>query len=184
MTDNPNYSEHDIIKGCLQQDRRMQALLYNRFSPKLYAVCLRYMGNEEDAQDVLQDAFIKVFRNIDKYRGEGSLEGWLRRIVVNTAIEHIRRKQLLVSGITEKEEQTIENKTASAFDKIGEKELLEMIRSLSPGYRTVFNLFVIEGFSHKEIAELLNINEGTSKSQLARAKMILQEKIKNHLQHE
>ncbi len=176
MQSNQMISDADLIKGCIEGDRRMQKQLYDQFSPKMYAVCLRYMGNADDAQDILQEGFIKIFKNLERFRGEGSFEGWVRRIFVNTAIEHIRKKKLNLS-LTEKED-TIEYKSVSAVDNINEKDLLKIVSDLSPGYRSVFNLYVVEGFSHKEIGELLGINEGTSKSQLARARMILQQKIK------
>jgi len=176
MQSNQMISDADLIKGCIEGDRRMQKQLYDQFSPKMYAVCLRYMGNADDAQDILQEGFIKIFKNLERFRGEGSFEGWVRRIFVNTAIEHIRKKKLNLS-LTEKED-TIEFKSVSAVENINEKDLLKIVSDLSPGYRSVFNLYVVEGFSHKEIGELLGINEGTSKSQLARARMILQQKIK------
>ncbi|MEQ1798701.1 MAG: RNA polymerase sigma factor [Lacibacter sp.] len=169
-------TETDLIKGCIEGDRRMQKELYDRFSPKMYAVCLRYMGNADDAQDILQEGFIKIYKNLERFRGDGSFEGWVRRIFVNTAIEQIRKKKMDVS-LTEKEE-TIEYKSISAVDNINEKDLLKIVSGLSPGYRSVFNMYVVEGFSHKEIGELLGISEGTSKSQLARARMILQDRIK------
>lgn len=169
-------TETDLIKGCIEGNIRMQKELYDKFSPKMYAVCLRYMGNADDAQDILQEGFIKVFRNLERFRGEGSFEGWIRRIFVNTAIEQIRKRKIDVS-LTEKEE-IIEYKSVSAVDNINEKDLLKIVSELSPGYRSVFNMYVVEGFSHKEIGDLLGISEGTSKSQLARARMILQEKIK------
>lgn len=159
----------------MQNDRRYQKELYDRFSGKMYAVCLRYMGNADDAQDVLQDGFVKVFKNLDRFRGEGSFEGWIRRIFVNTAIEQLRKKRPDQS-LSEKEER-IEMPAIGAVDRLSEKDLLQLISELSPGYRSVFNLYVIEGMGHKEIAELLNISEGTSKSQLARARMILQHKV-------
>lgn len=168
-------TETDLIKGCIEGNRRMQKELYDRFSPKMYAVCLRYMGNADDAQDILQEGFIKVYKNLERFRGDGSFEGWIRRIFVNTAIEQIRKKKMDVS-LTEKEE-IIEFKTVSAIDNISEKDLLKIVSGLSPGYRSVFNMYVVEGFSHKEIGELLGISEGTSKSQLARARVILQERI-------
>jgi RNA polymerase sigma factor (sigma-70 family) len=168
--------ESDLIKGCLSGDRKFQEKLYNIHSSKMYAVCLRYCSDTDDAQDVLQDGFIKVFKNLDKFRGEGSFEGWIRRIFVNTAIEHYRRKTNLVS-ITETVEVTKEDDSWSAFDKLAEKDILQIIKQLSPGYRTVFNMYVIEGYSHREIGEILNISEGTSKSQLARAKNMLQKMI-------
>jgi RNA polymerase sigma factor (sigma-70 family) len=176
---NLHISDSDLIKGCLENDRRMQQELYNRFAPKMYGVCLRYAGNADDAQDILQDGFVKIFRKLDSFRSEGSFEGWIRRIFVNTAIEHFRRKNYL-QPVTEKEENQIESKTISALDGLSEKDILKLVQQLSPGYRTVFNLYVVEGFSHKEIASMLEITEGTSKSQLSRAKVILQDMIKQH----
>ena len=163
----------------MENDRRMQEQLYNRFAAKMYGVCLRYAGNADDAQDILQDGFVKVFRKLDSFRREGSFEGWIRRIFVNTAIEHFRRKSYL-QPVTEREENTIESKTLSALDGMSEKDILKLVQELSPGYRTVFNLYVVEGYTHKEIAAMLDITEGTSKSQLSRAKVILQDMIRQH----
>ncbi|MCO5240514.1 MAG: RNA polymerase sigma factor [Chitinophagaceae bacterium] len=174
---NHNINESDLIKGCLAGDRRMQEALYQRFSPKMYAVCLRYAGKAEDAQDILQDGFVKIFKNLHMYRGDGSFEGWIRRIFVNTAIEHYR-KQVNLYPVTENHENHLETTELSAFDSLSMKDMMKMIQELSPGYRTVFNLYVIEGYSHKEIAEIAGISEGTSKSQLARAKGVLQNMIK------
>lgn len=172
------YSESDLVKGCIGGDRRYQEALYNQYSPKMYAVCLRYCNNSNDAQDVLQEGFVKVFRNLERFRGEGSFEGWMRRIFVNTAIEHFRKK-ITVATIPEAAENTFEDKDWTAFDRLSEKDILAMIRELSPGYRTIFNMYVVEGYSHKEIGEILGISEGTSKSQLARARIILQKAIEN-----
>lgn len=154
----------------------MQEALYRRFSPKMYAVCLRYAGNNDDAQDLLQEGFIKVFRNLEKFRNEGSFEGWMRRVFVNTSIEHYRRKVHL-NTIGEQEEGRIEDASVSVLDQLAEQDIVQLVQQLSPGYRAVFNLYVIEGYSHKEIGDLLGISEGTSKSQLARAKSILQKKV-------
>jgi RNA polymerase sigma-70 factor (ECF subfamily) len=176
---NPNISESDLIKGCIENDRRLQQELYNRFAAKMYGVCLRYAGNADDAQDILQDGFIKVFRKLDSFRREGSFEGWVRRIFVNTAIEHFRRRNYM-QPVTEREESLIEAKTLSALDGMNEKDILKLVQELSPGYRTVFNLYVVEGYTHKEIAAMLDITEGTSKSQLSRAKVILQDMIRQH----
>lgn len=159
----------------------MQEELYRRFSPKMYAVCLRYASNTEEAQDILQEGFIKVFKKLESFRGDGSFEGWIRRIFVNTAIEQFRRRRYL-QPVTEKEENTIEGKYVSALDGLAEKDILALIQQLSPGYRTVFNMYVIEGYSHKEIGEMLGISEGTSKSQLSRAKVILQEMVKEFIE--
>lgn len=173
---NHNLLDSDLIKGCISGDRRMQELLYKKFSPKMYAICLRYAGNADDAQDLLQDGFIKVYKNLEKFRHEGSFEGWMRRVFVNTSIEHFRRKVNL-NSITENEEKGIEDSTWNVLDSLAEKDIIQLIQELSNGYRTVFNLYVVEGYSHKEIGDMLGISEGTSKSQLARAKMILQKKV-------
>jgi RNA polymerase sigma factor (sigma-70 family) len=173
-------SESDLIEGCIRGDRKMQYELYERFSSKMYGVCLRYAANAEEAQDILQDGFIKVFKKISSYRGDGSFEGWIRRIFVNTAIEHFRKKAYL-QPITEQEENTIEGKYISVLDKLAEKDIIKLIQQLSPGYRTVFNMYVVEGYTHKQIAEALNISEGTSKSQLSRAKLILQDLVTKFL---
>lgn len=158
----------------------MQELLYTRFAPKMYAVCLRYSGNSDDAQDLLQEGFIKVFKNLEKYRGDGSFEGWIRRIFVNTSIEYFRRKVKLTT-VSETQEITIEDKEWNALDTMAEKDIIKIVQELSPGYRQVFNMYVIEGYSHKEISEILGISEGTSKSQLARAKVILKKIIETKL---
>lgn len=177
---NQNIPESDLIKGCMDGNRRMQEELYRRFSPRMYAVCLRYAGNAEEAEDILQEGFIKVFKKLDSFRSEGSFEGWVRRIFVNTAIEHFRRKRYLMP-VTEKEENTIEGKYTSVLDELGAKDIMALIQELSPGYRTVFNMYVVEGYTHKEIADMLGISEGTSKSQLSRAKVILQDMVRTFI---
>ena len=159
----------------------MQEELYRRFSPRMYAVCLRYAGNSEEAEDILQEGFIKIFKKLGSFRSEGSFEGWIRRIFVNTAIEHFRRKRYL-QPVTEKEENTLEGSYLSVLDNLAERDILELIQQLSPGYRTVFNMYVVEGYTHKEIGDMLGISEGTSKSQLSRAKVILQQMLKKYLE--
>jgi RNA polymerase sigma factor (sigma-70 family) len=173
-------TEADLIKGCMEGNRRMQEELYNRFSPRMYAVCLRYAGNAEEAEDILQEGFIKIFKKLDSFRGDGSFEGWIRRIFVNTAIEHFRRKRYLMP-VTEKEENTLEGKYTSVLDDLAAKDIMALIQELSPGYRTVFNMYVVEGYTHKEIADMLSISEGTSKSQLSRAKVILQDMVRTYI---
>lgn len=165
----------------MEGDRRMQEELYRRFSPRMFAVCLRYAGSSEEAEDILQEGFIKIFKKLSSFRGEGSFEGWIRRIFVNTAIEHFRRKRYL-QPVTEKEENTIEGNLLSVLDNLGEKDILELVRQLSPGYRTVFNMYVVEGYTHKEIGDILGISEGTSKSQLSRAKVILQDMVRETIE--
>ena len=175
------HNEADLIEGCIRGDRKMQKELYERFAPKMFGVCMRYASSNEEAEDILQEGFIKVFKKIGSYRNEGSFEGWIRRIFVNTAIEHFRRKTHQ-QPITEKEESTVEGKYLSVLDALAEKDIVQLIQQLSPGYRTVFNMYVIEGYSHKQIAEELDISEGTSKSQLSRAKQILQELVQKHIE--
>jgi RNA polymerase sigma factor (sigma-70 family) len=178
---NQSYNDSDLLSGCIRGDRKMQRELYDRFAPKMYGVCLRYAGNAEEAEDILQEGFIKVFRKIESFRGEGSFEGWIRRIFVNTAIEYYRKKTYL-QPITEHEEATIEGNLLSVLDNLAEKDIINLVQQLSPGYRTVFNMYVVEGYTHKQIAELLGISEGTSKSQLSRAKLILQDMVKTYIE--
>lgn len=174
-------SENDLIEGCIRGDRKMQYELYQRFAPIMYGVCLRYAGNNEEAEDILQEGFIKVYSKLSSYRGEGSFEGWVRRIFVNTAIEHYRKK-IQLQPITEYEENTLEGKYLSVLDDMAERDIIQLVQQLSPGYRTVFNMYVIEGYTHKQIADALGISEGTSKSQLSRAKLILQDLVKNFIE--
>jgi len=178
---NQSYSESDLLEGCMKGNRKMQRELYDRFAPKMYGVCLRYASNAEEAEDILQEGFIKVFRKMDSYRGDGSFEGWIRRIFVNTAIEYYRKKTYL-QPITEHEENTVEGKYLSVLDNLAEKDIINLVQQLSPGYRTVFNMYVVEGYTHKQIADLLGISEGTSKSQLSRAKQILQDMVTKHIE--
>jgi RNA polymerase sigma factor (sigma-70 family) len=178
---NQSISESDLLEGCRRGDRKMQQELYNRFAPKMYGVCLRYASNAEEAEDILQEGFIKIFNKIGSYRGEGSFEGWIRRIFVNTAIEHFRKKTYM-QPITETEENTVEGKYLSVLDSLAEKDIVQLVQQLSPGYRTVFNMYVVEGYTHKQIADMLGISEGTSKSQLSRAKLILQELVKTFVE--
>lgn len=181
LESNQSYNESDLVSGCIEGDRKAQRALYERFAPKMYGVCLRYAGNAEEAEDILQEGFIKVFRKISSYRGDGSFEGWIRRIFVNTAIEYYRKKTYL-QPITEHEENTVEGKYLSVLDSMAEKDIIKLVQQLSPGYRTVFNMYVVEGYTHKQISELLGISEGTSKSQLSRAKQILQEMVRTHIE--
>ena len=171
-------SESDLIKGCIEENPEMQKLLYERFSSKMYGVCLRYTENVEDANDVMQEGFIKVYKSLPKFRGEGSFEGWIRRIFINTSIEHFRKKVKLYN-VNEVHENTIEDAELDALDSLATKDILNIINELSPGYKQVFNMHVVEGYSHKEIADILGITEGTSKSQLARAKGALKKIIES-----
>jgi len=169
-------NDETLIQQCAAGDRRSQKMLYDRYASKMFGVCLRYSQDYQAAEDILQEGFVKAFRNMEKFRFEGSFEGWLRRIMVNSAIEMHRRKNHLYP-LLEVETTDIELVEENALNMLAAEDLMHMIESLSPGYRTVFNLYAIEGYSHKEIAEQLNISEGTSKSQLARARYILMEMV-------
>ncbi len=172
MNTNFTLSESHLIENCINGDRKSQKALYDRFSGKMFAICLRYSKNQMDAEDILQEGFVKLFNNLNRFRGEGSFEGWVRRIFVNTAIEHIRRKNLN-TAVGEGLENSIVDKRQNALDNLYEKDLLTTSRTLSDGYRTVFNMYAVEGYSHKEIASRLGITESTSKSQFSRAKALL-----------
>lgn len=170
------FTDKQIIEGCMRNDPAFQQRLYNMLSAKMFAVCLRYANEYNSAQDLLQEGFIKVFRNIEKFRGEGSFEGWVRRIFVNTAIEHYR-KQVNMYAIHDTEVKAYEYFDNNALENLKREDIVRSIQKLSDGYRTVFNLYVVEGYSHKEIGDMLGISEGTSKSQLARARYLLQKMI-------
>src|SRR5687768_5056776 len=148
------HTEEQIREGCFKGDRKFQQMLYNMFSAKMFGVCLRYANEYNSAQDLLQEGFVKVFKNIDKFRGEGSFEGWVRRIFVNTAIEHYR-KQVNLYALHDSDVSSYEFYEESALDVLKHADVLKMIQKLSHGYRTVFNLYVIEGYSHKEIGETM-----------------------------
>ena len=168
----------NIINGCLKGNRRDQELLYRRYAARLYAVCLQYSGNDEEARDILQEGFIKIYENLVHYKYEGSFDGWVRRIVVNTALEKYRSKHNLyrVDDIDQIPEQNAEPDNED-YAGLGASDLMEIIRELPPRYRIVFNLFAIEGYSHKEISDMMSISEGTSKSNLSRARVILQRRV-------
>ncbi|MBQ9653539.1 MAG: sigma-70 family RNA polymerase sigma factor [Bacteroidales bacterium] len=144
----------------------------------MMAVCLRYMGNKDDAEDVLQEGFVTVFTKIDSYTGAGSFEGWARKIFVNTALMHLRRTDALGLSDDIEEARTLFTEEATPIERIGYKELLKMIAALPPEYRTVFNLYVLEGYSHKDISDELGCTEATSRSRLQRARLKLQEMIR------
>jgi RNA polymerase sigma-70 factor (ECF subfamily) len=166
-----------IVDGCLKKNRQSQSELYNLFAAKMYGVCLRYAGNSFDAQDILQDGFVKVFENLSKYKATGSLEGWMKRIFINQALDRYRSKINHLSVDDVEDNTDITDKEASALDSLSEKEILNLVQELPDQYRLVFNLSVLEGMQHHDIAKELNIGVSTSRSNLARAKNILKEKI-------
>ena len=169
--------ELTILEACKRGDRSAQKELYDALAPKMFAVCLRYMGERGTAEDILQEGFITLFTRLDTYSGEGSFEGWARKIFVNTALMNLRKKDALRESDDLDAARNIRSDGVSQIQDIGYHELLKLIAGLPDGYRTVFNLSVIEGYSHKEIAQVLGITEATSRSQLQRARMLLQDKI-------
>ena len=176
-----------IIKGCIQNERKAQEKLFAMFYGKMLSVCLRYTIDHDSAQEILQDGFIKVFEKIESFDFKGSFEGWLRRIIANTAIDSIRKnkkKPVLFENDTDFVSEIInpmEEAEIESFKTLKAEIAMEAINKLSPGYRTVFNLYVLEEYTHKEIAEILGISEGTSKSNLAKAKQNLQRIIEMKL---
>ncbi|MDH5609652.1 MAG: RNA polymerase sigma factor [Cyclobacteriaceae bacterium] len=171
-----SFSEEELIRGCCRNDRQMQELLYQKYSRSMYAVALRYAKMEQEAEDILQEAFIKVFQHIEKFRGESSLAYWIKRIIINTALNHQRSKLYLypMVDVTEMKSWGCEG---NSIADIQYQELMAMVSELPDGCRIIFNLYAIEGYKHHEIATLLGISEGTSKSQYSRAKCLLQTKI-------
>lgn len=170
------YSTDDLITDCKAGSRKAQELLYKQFASKMLGVCMRYAVDKMEAEDMLQNGFVKVFQKMADYRGDGSFEGWMRRIMVHTSIEYYRKhhKTMQLVDIDDAPEQSV-NPLAAA--NLSAKDLMVLIQNLSPGYRMVFNLYAIEGYSHKEIAEIMGITEGASKSQLSRARTILKEQV-------
>jgi len=170
-----------LIIDCAAGKSMAQGRLYQLFAPKMYGVCLRYSRDATEAEDNLQDGFIKVFEKIDTFRHEGSFEGWIRRIMVNVSLEKYRKHNLLqtVDDISSYELPDLKDEIIS---EISANDLMKLIRELPPRYRMVFNLYVFEGMNHREIAEEMRISEGTSKSNLARARIILKKQILRHFQ--
>lgn len=167
-------SEKELIHLCISGNHLAQKKLYDQYAKKLYGICLRYASNEFEAQDILQDGFVKIFTRMYTFKFAGSFEGWLKKIIIHTAIESYRKRVDLIpmddihaqGSVSIQDEKTLET-----------EELLKLIQELPPGYRIIFNMYAIEGYSHNEIARELGISEGTSKSQLARARAYLQKKL-------
>ena len=169
----------EILNGCRKGDSRSQEALYKKYSRLMFAVCIRYTDNRQSAEDLLQEGFIKVFHAIHDFREDGSLEGWIRKIMVRTALEHFRKKvnffplsPIEKAAGSQMDEQILSNMAST--------EIMDAMNGLSPGYKTVLNLYCVEGYSHKEIADLLGITEGTSKSQLSRAREIMKDLLKDY----
>jgi len=166
-------SEEELIDACKRNDRKAQRELYDRFSRQMMAVCIRYAGNTSNASDMMQEGFIRVFEKLEQYKGDGALGGWIRRVMVNSALLQIRREKKHSFNDEIDEETNAVSKSFDVFSEMAADEILQLVQNLPTGYRTVFNLFAIEGFSHKEIAEQLGISESTSKTQFHKAKIQL-----------
>jgi RNA polymerase sigma factor (sigma-70 family) len=170
-------NDEQIVQGCIQKNAIAQKHLYENFARKMMGVCLRYADNHEEAEDVLQNGFVSVFQNIESFKGTGSLEGWIRKIMVNTALTNIRKNKKLKQNIELESVEFMLPSTNHISENFAAKDLLKIIQTLPTGFKTVFNLYAIEGYSHKEIGDMLGISEGTSKSQYSRAKTYLQKLI-------
>lgn len=169
-----------LVHRCLQNDVLAQKALFERYAGKMMSLCRRYSKNNEEAEDYLQEGFIRTFKYLESYEGKGSFDGWIRRIFVNTAIRHYHQQKKHHQHL-EIEKTIIERTSIDAISQLSEKEMLTLIDELPTGYRLVFNMYAIEGFSHKEIGEVLQIKESTSRSQLVKARKWLQNKIQQHL---
>lgn len=169
-------SEQNLISRCINGDQAAQKQLYDTYARIMYGICVRYSSNADEAKDILQDGFVKVFTKLGQFSFSGSFEGWMKRIFVNTALEfyRINKNHMYHSDVDAAMDQVHQDFT---IERISQKEILQVMNSMAPGYRTVLNLFIIEGYGHAEIAEMMGISEGTSKSQLSRARVLLQQEL-------
>ena len=168
-------TEEAILQGCLKNEAAAQRELYNRYSPKMLAVCYRFAHNREDAEDMLQEGFIKVFSQIHTFQNKGAFEGWIRRIIVHTCINNLKKNKRFNESLDIVHAHGVQVREESVPSIVQAKQVVECIRLLPIGYRTVLNLYAIEGYSHKEIADMLDIEESTSRSQYTRAKQMLED---------
>ena len=173
-------SLEELAKKSLQNDRIAQRLLYESLAGKMLTVCNRYVGDRETARDVMHDGFIRLFEKLESFSGTGSFEGWARRIFVNTALTHLRKSNILRFSEPIDDLSSMSSLPFSELDAFSTEDLLKCIASMPPGFRAVFNLFAIEGYSHDEIAQILRISENTSRSQYVRARQWLQKRLKDY----
>lgn len=171
--------EQELILGCIAARPKAQKALFDIYAPKLYVVCLRYLKDQMRAQDVLQDTFVKIFANIGNYKSEGAFEGWLKKIAVNTCLDQLRKDKKLLTDVSIDDVSHKLSSESFSAEKLMADDLLKLVQALPDGYRTVFNLFAIEGYSHQEIAQQLGISESTSKTQYLRARAYLKDRIEN-----
>jgi RNA polymerase sigma-70 factor (ECF subfamily) len=172
--------QQQLIIGCKRKDTWARKQLYELYAPTMWGICVRYVNERETARDILQEGFIKVYTKIDSYSGAGSFEGWMKKIFITSALEYLRAARVFRSNVNLNDYgETISNFDESIVEKISAEEILRCINELPAGFKTVFNLYAIEGYSHAEIAQMLNIKESSSRSQLARARYLLQTKIQD-----
>jgi RNA polymerase sigma factor (sigma-70 family) len=174
-------TDTELVDGCIKEKGACLKALYDRFSGKMFSVCLRYADNREDAEDMLQDGFIKVFNHIKQYKGLGSLEGWIRRIVINTCLHQLMNNKRSAIGMSSSLSEHFDfedEKDWNIINRMSADEIIKLIGELPAGYRSVLNLFAIDGYSHEEIGTMLNITASTSRSQLTKARRMLKEKLK------
>jgi RNA polymerase sigma-70 factor (ECF subfamily) len=172
-------NEKQLIEGCMEGDRKAQKALFDKYSRKMMGVCLRYVNDTEDARDLMQEGFIKLFTHLRRYTGNGSFDGWVRKIFVNCALERLRQHDVLreADGLSDMSDRDIPDETEEASADLSVGELLACIGALPEGFRAVFNLYAVEGYSHKEIGDMLHISESTSRSQYMRARRMLRKMI-------
>jgi RNA polymerase sigma-70 factor (ECF subfamily) len=173
-----NNLNQKLIESCIKGDRAAQKVVYDRLAPRMFPLCIRYVGDRELAEDILQDGFVTLFTHLSDYKGDGSFEGWARKIFVTTALMELRRKDALKMSDDLEVVRGMKTEITGQIQNIGYKDLIKVITQLPPGFRTVFNMYAIEGYSHKEIGEILGISETTSRTQLSRARTWLQNKLK------
>ncbi|MBM3916837.1 MAG: sigma-70 family RNA polymerase sigma factor [Sphingomonadales bacterium] len=171
--------EQELILGCIAARPKAQKALFDIYAPKLYGVCLRYMKDQMRAQDTLQDTFVKIFAHISNYKSEGAFEGWLKKIAVNTCLDQLRKDKKMLTDVALDDVSHKLSVESFNAEKLMADDLLKLIQALPDGYRTVFNLFAIEGYSHQEIAAQLGVSESTSKTQYLRARAYLKDRIEN-----
>jgi len=172
------HTERELVALCLQGDRMSCKELFELYSGKMMALCYRFARDANEAQDMLQEGFIRIFNKLDLYSGEGSLEAWMRRVMINTALKY-RQKHIAKHNYSEIDNVPLYDPTPTIIDELSKEEILKLVQELPDGYRMVFNLYVIEGYSHKEIADQLGIGESTSRSQLVKARSLLKDKLLN-----
>jgi RNA polymerase sigma factor (sigma-70 family) len=175
-------TDQELAKGCMEGRREAQQLLWKTYSRKMMSVCLRYCDSRQEAEDVMQEGFIKVFDKIGQWQGSGPLGGWIRMVMVNTALTHIRSTNKWRNSMDLDAAEDLDSSEVDAVSKMGEEVLMKLVESMPVGYRTVFNLFAIEGFGHKEIGDMMGVSENTSKTQFLKAKNWLKKKL-IHIEH-